>query len=93
LKVCGWLTESGHGALIRHEVGLEFGPGEDDAVKQVLSALAPLAEQLNKPIADERSINTNTFAAFIREQLREGKAVPEFCNVFQQRVAKIIVPT
>lgn len=92
LKVCEWLTEQGHAALIRHEVGLAFGPGEEEAVKQVLAALEPVADQLHKPIADERSINTNTFAAFIREQLKNGIDVPEFCNVFRQRVAKIVVP-
>lgn len=92
LKVCAWLTASGHAALIRHEVGLQFGPGEEEAVAKVLAALEPVADSLNKPIADERSINTNTFAAFIREQLKDGKEVPEFCNVFRQRVAKIVVP-
>lgn len=91
-KVCEWLTEQGHDALIRHEVGIAFGPGEEEAVERVLAALNPVADVLNKPVADEKSINTNTFAAFVREQLKEGKVVPKFCNVFRQRVAKIVVP-
>lgn len=91
-RVCEWLRANGHAALIRHEVAVEFGPGEEEAVRLVLAALAPVADELHKPIADEHSINTNTFAAFIREQLRDGKEVPEFCNVFRQRVAKIVVP-
>ena len=92
LKVCQWLTETGHEALIKHEVAIAFGPGEQEAVERVLAVLSPIADDLNKPVADEKSINTNTFAAFVREQLKEGKVVPEFCNVFRQRVAKIVVP-
>ncbi len=91
-KVCQWLTENGHGGIIKHEVAMMFGTGEKESCDRVLEALDPIAKELGKEVADTMNIHTQTFASFCREQLEQGAELPDYFNIFRQTVAKIALP-
>lgn len=89
-----WLTENGHGDLIKHEITASFSRGEDaDA-----AAARKLLESQGYSVRDKSSVHPQTLTAFVKEQLRkasESGAVidwPEEIRIFQGRRAKIAQP-
>lgn len=83
-----WLRNNGHAALIQRVVSLSFGRGEDEVANSCLQDMQ--AKGLEPE--DKTSVNSNTLAAFVREQLRNGKEVPQdLLGVHRQRVARIEV--
>jgi hypothetical protein len=90
--VCRWLRDTNNSGIIKTEVAVQFGVGEETKLQEFLDAASPIAEQYGKMLDAEVSINSQTFAAFIRERLAQGADVPEFVGVFRQKVAKIERP-
>ena len=67
-----WLREHNHGDLIKNEVKITFGKGEDANAAQV-------KEDLNNKgysFTDREAIHPQSLSAFIREQTEKGKARP-----------------
>jgi hypothetical protein len=85
----GWLREHGHEALITRAITVSFGRGED---KTADALLLSLRVQKLEP-SDKTAVNANTLAAFVREQLREGRDIPlETFGVHRQVASKITLP-
>jgi hypothetical protein len=67
-----WLREHNHGDLIKNEVKITFGKGEDANAAQV-------KEDLNNKgysFTDREAVHPMSLSAFIREQTEKGKALP-----------------
>lgn len=90
MRVCNWLKEHGHGRLIKRDISVQFGVGEEEFANQLLDQMRPVVDELGKNLVDDSNINTMTFSAFVREQLDAGKEVPDYFNVFRQRVSNIV---
>ncbi len=69
---CQWMREAGYGALVKNEVSLSFGKGEDD---QVDGAVKVLIEAGYVP-AHRETIHPQTLKAWVREMFEAGKAFP-----------------
>ena len=83
-----WLREHGHEALIKRQVTVMFGKGEDATAAEAIKAL----EERELPVDDKSSVHAQTLAKFIREKLEAGEEVPmELFGVFRQRVSTVKV--
>ena len=79
-----WLRENNHEALIKREVKMQFGMGEDELAQETLEKLDGLT------IQDKSSVHNQTLVKFITELLEQGKPVPEdLFNIHKQRFTKV----
>lgn len=65
-----WLRKTGNDSLIKREVKLSFGKGEDQDAQTVVQALIDLGFT---PL-DKASVHPMTLKSFIREQMESGNA-------------------
>jgi hypothetical protein len=78
-----WLKEHGYGDIIKNEVVVSFGAGEEEKA-------AEFYEGVDYPAARKMNVHPSTLKAFIKSMLEEGKELPlEYFGVFQRTVAKI----
>lgn len=86
-----WLEEHGHGDVIKNEMKIALGKGDD--ANERFSSIIAVAESLGiTDYSAKRSVHPGTLAALIREQLGEGVELPkETFGVHQQRRAVIKV--
>lgn len=83
-----WLRENGHGDLIKHEIKVTFGMGED---LQALS-LRKLLSEHNSPLnfTEKETILPQSLRAWVREQERRGRDLPvEFFSVHRITKAEL----
>lgn len=81
-----WLRDNGHAALIKREIKMLFGMGEDVTAKRALELLKDL------PVEDSSSVHAQTLGKFVGEMLSDGKPVPEeLFNIHRQRFTKVKV--
>lgn len=67
-----WLTENGHGDLIKNRVSVLFGRGQDE----IASSLAEhLAREYPEQVDNKKEVHHMTLSAFVREQLESEGAV------------------
>lgn len=71
-RAFAWLRSTGNDSLIKREVKLAFGKGEDAAANKVLDIL----EQNGYSPTDKSSVHPMTLKSFIREQMESGN--PDF---------------
>lgn len=84
-----WLRANGAAGLIKRVVSIEFGKGEDDKAKTLVTDL----EKKFDLVKDEAGVHPSTLSAFVREQLKKGSQIPlDVFGVFTQKVAKIGKP-
>lgn len=85
-KAFAWLRENGHGGLIKREIKVALGKGQDNMATAAFKTL----EDMGLEPADKETIHAQTLGAFIREQLEADKKIPEdLLGVFRKRSAKI----
>jgi hypothetical protein len=68
-----WLRKNGFGSLIKNEVTVAFGKGEDEDAKAFLDQ----CRQEGKAAQQKEGVHAQTLGAFIREQLEEGSDIPK----------------
>lgn len=87
-----WLRDNGHGDIIKNDVTLSFGTGQD-AQKDVA---IEFAEQNNFPYAAKEAVHTGTLKAWAKKQLElddQTNALPEdLITVYRYDVAKVDLP-
>lgn len=83
-----WLEEHGHEDLIKTELKLQLGKGEDELADEICKDIKDL---FDLDMARKQSVHASTLSSFCREQLEEGVELPakEF-GLFQGRVAKFV---
>lgn len=80
-----WLVKNDGEGIIKANVTLSFAKAEFNNAKAVAERLR---EDGYEPELVE-SVHPQTYAAFGRELIREGKTVPDFLGLFIGRVAKV----
>lgn len=83
-----WLRNNGHGAIIKHEFKVPFGPGED---KKALD-LSKHLEKIAHDFSSSTTIHAMTLRAWAKTQLEEGNEIPESITAYEYSVAKITTP-
>jgi hypothetical protein len=89
----GWLNDHGFGGLIKTEVSVQFGKGEEEAAQELMELLRDNAGV--SPVLSQ-SIHAQTLCAFLREQLADAETSKEFpLDLFGARpvwIAKVTQP-
>ena len=81
-----WLRENGLGDIIKNEVAVQFGKGEDNKAEQLLN----LAEQEGYEPTQKQKVEPMTLKALFRERVEAGLDMPsQFFNVFIKDQTKI----
>ena len=81
-----WLRENGLGDIIKNEVAVQFGKGEDNKAEQLLS----LAEQEGYEPTQKQKVEPMTLKALFRERVEAGLDMPsQLFNVFIKDQTKI----
>jgi hypothetical protein len=70
--ILGWLDREGHGDLVKNDVIVSFGRGEDAAA---VALVAALTERGLAP-ARKKTVNNQSFTALLRELMEAGEEVP-----------------
>ena len=81
-----WLRENGLADIIKNEVAVQFGKGEDNKAEQLLT----LAEQEGYEPTQKQKVEPMTLKALFRERVEAGLDMPsQFFNVFIKDQTKI----
>lgn len=81
-----WLAETGHDDIIKNQVSLNFGKGQESETNQLLGLLT----EKGYSFQNNKSVHPSTLKAFIRQRLESGESVPmETFSVHIEKVAKI----
>ena len=81
-----WLTEAGHGSLIKNHVTAAFGRGEDNLAKDLLVEL----EQRGMATQTKTWVEPMTLKSFVKEQVEKGENLPyDLLGIFVGQRAKI----
>ena len=81
-----WLRENGLGDIIKNEVSVQFGKGEDNKAEQLLN----LAEQEGYEPTQKQKVEPMTLKALFRERVEAGLDMPsQYFNVFIKDQTKI----
>lgn len=85
-QATAWLIANGQGAIVKRELTLKFGKGEE---QRAAEAVDTLREHSFTP-TDKMSVHPQTLAAMVREKLAEGKELPmDLLGVYIQPLVKI----
>lgn len=83
-----WMEDTGHDDIIKNEVSLNFGKGQDQETQELVDILNERGYSFER----KRSIHPQTLKAFVRHALEEGVAIPfDLFSVHVDKVAKIKV--
>lgn len=86
-----WLRKHKFASLIKTELSVVFGKGED-ALARKAAALLGKSFKGHRPEVSE-TVNHNTLKAFVREQLEAGNDLPmELLGVHRQTIAEFELP-
>lgn len=86
-RAFAWLKTHGHAALIKRDLKVSFGRGEDEKADALARSLAEQGFDAD----DKAGVHPSTLSAFVREKLRDGEEVPlDLFGVHRQRVSKIV---
>lgn len=81
-----WLEETGNDDIIKNELSLNFGKGQDAETE----ALVKVLNERGYSFERRRLVHPQTLKAFVRRRLEEGEPVPfETFSVHVDKVAKI----
>lgn len=85
-KALEWIESNGGESLIKTEVKMAFGKGEDNRAK---NAVGMLTEQ-GYEVESDKTVHPQTLASFAREKMAAGDDIPlEKLGLFAGRHAKI----
>lgn len=71
-----WLRSTGHDDLIKNEIKVAFGRGEDQLAAKLYLQLAKKYETSQK-----LSVHASTLKAFVREQMEAGAPLPSVLDI------------
>ncbi len=86
----GWLRANGHEALIKREITIKFGKGEDKKAAAVFALLQKRRGLADNSIIGKQAVHHSTLKAFIKRALEAGLEIPhDTFGIFQRTVAKV----
>ena len=73
-----WLRKNGHEGLIKREISVAFGKGQDDVASLLVNKINELlqSEEVDAPVEDNPSVHPQTLCAWAREMITEQTAFP-----------------
>lgn len=81
-----WLKREGHGDIIKNEVKVLFGRGEDEKAEELLERLEADGLEPQRMV----SVHPQTLSALVRTLRREGRNVDAEClSIYEAKIAKI----
>ena len=81
-----WLKENGFDDIIKNEVSVSFGRGEEEKAAIAMAQL----ESVGFEPSQDRNVHASTLKAFLKEQVEAGRALPlELFKAYIGRKAKI----
>ena len=87
-----WLRDNDHDDLIKHEIKVGFGKGEDEEAAELKKTLA----ELNVNYTDKEFVHPMTLKAFVKEQVENVETAAEFpretFSVYVGKKTKITPP-
>jgi hypothetical protein len=84
-----WIREQGHGGIIKTEVVLSFGKGEEAKAKEAEKLLRE--KGFTPDVGD--SVHAQTLKSFVKERMEAGDNIPlATFGVFEFKEAKITLP-
>jgi hypothetical protein len=87
-RALAWLENNDAADIIKNQIAVDLGKGEDNMAKAVKSAL----DEMEIDYSVKKDVHPQTLAAFARERLRNGEEVDlETLGLFAGRVAKVEV--
>jgi hypothetical protein len=87
-----WLRDNGHAPLIKRELKVVFGKGQDNMAGEIKGLLTDkLAEMdIDAAPSDKSSVHAGTLKSWVKEMVNEGKEFPhETFGVWLGRKAKV----
>ena len=75
-KFFDWLRSTGHDDLIKNEIKVAFGRGDDQKAAKLYLQLAAKYETTQK-----LSVHASTLKAFVREQMEAGAPLPNVLDI------------
>lgn len=89
-KAFAWLRDHNAGSLIKRQITVNFGRGEDERANKLRERLL---KDLKRDIGDKTSVHWQTLKAYCKEQLEQGVALPmDVFGVVPQRRAVVTQP-
>lgn len=86
----GWLRDHGYDDIIKRELRLLFGKGEDEKAFAVYDSLQKRPDLSDNEIISKESVHPSTLKAFVRRALADGVDIPfEVFGIHQITEAKI----
>lgn len=83
-----WLRDNNHADLIKHEVRLGFGRGEDEVARYVVDDLRGRGLEPE----EKTTVHPQTLKAFVREQMEAGQDLPhDLLGIHAGQRAKVTV--
>lgn len=89
-KTLEWMRENNSGDLIKNELILELGKGDDEIAAQIIKEVA---EKFGKMMNREENVHWQTLNAWAKEQIANGVQLPsDLFSLFMFSEAKIKAP-
>lgn len=84
-----WLIDNGHQDLIKHQINVPLGKGED----HIARVLTEWLKENGITYTDKEGVHWQTLIAFIKEQIENGRDLPlDLFRVFIGQKAKVVRP-
>ena len=84
--VYGWLRDQGHGDLIKNNVAVTFGMGEDAEAAKLKTAI----QDLGMACTVKEDVHYQTMKAFVSEQHKKGVSLPDEFGVHVANKTKLV---
>lgn len=86
-----WLEEHGFGDIIKNEITVSFGKGEQDLAAKTIDTIREVAPA-NK-LVNKVAVHAGTLKAFVKERIAEGTAIPvDTFGIYTRTVAELTEP-
>ena len=84
--VYSWLRDNGYGDLIKSNVSVSFGMGEDSQAIKLKAAIQDLGMVSN----EKEDVHYQTMKAFVTEQHKKGVSLPDEFGVYVANKTKLV---
>ena len=88
-KAFEWLEVTGNDGILKNEVKVPFGKGQDAEAQELVTLLT----ERGVSFTNVRDVHPQTLRAFIRRQMEDGLPVPsDIFSIHIKKVASIVLP-
>ena len=89
-----WLRQQGHGDIIKNQVSVAFGKGEDATARETMALLEEFLQKNGNIPTQRESVHPSTLKAFVKERIESGDSAftvdtQKLFSVYQGKRTKI----